>query len=756
MQRGCAPDSLGWTSEALQQIAVQAELRSLPGFLCGLYLGRSAGPVVEDLFNSSRLIPLWKDPAGQGLRPIAIPTAWRKLAAMLIQRRWQTTLRTACGPFQFAAGSPDGTSRFASAIQVAMQDTPADHLVLRTDVTNAFGSAHRHCLLHLLHDLHPDLAAAYLPWLSRPTLGIAYDEADQLHVLPAMRGIPQGDPLSSLSFCLLLARPLAELAERDGHAFLALGYADDVLIRAPVHSAAQALRQWTDLLAPLGLSVNATKTAVWSPGGTVPDNLVLLTGQRHASTDGITVCGLPVQTDSEPASHDLPVGNPAFVQAFLEAKTRLFQFKLATLMHVLDTMGTNSVALHIVTHLLRVGVQSSFVHLFRFLPPVLSTPWAASLDTLVVTHLSRLLNLPLHLEIPLHILRAPFSQGGLQFCCLETEASLHFLSGALALHDAQIPDRPLRMAASHLDDCARRLQTLTGIDVEAEIRDHPPRACSKRLRLALAASLGTRLRRLAPWLEPPGWHTNPPPNPWRIHNLFLTSWMVPRPRLMLYAGPLRLAFALHCGLPLYGPGSHCSYTPASTGHPCGCLLGRASHHVMTCAYAPRMQRHNHLRDAWATLIKQAGWTVRVEQLVPTSQDHKRADIVATGPSGEGLALDVMVTAPVAHDTAIGPHLYQQARAKASRYHVLPASSLPDGTQFLPLIHGAVVPFLEHHAMELFHRLARQAGQRRDPTAPAYWQPSLHAWSCAAAASFTIPAARAAFRLHATCGQLLFM
>ena len=166
-----------------------------------------------------------------------------------------------------------------------------------------------------------------------------------------------------------------------------------------------------------------------------------------------------------------------------------------------------------------------------------------------------------------------------------------------------------------------------------------------------------------------------------------------------------------------------------------------------------MARHNAIRDAWASLLKQAGWTVRLEQLVPTATGHKRADLVATGPQGEDIAVDIMVIA--CPDVLDPPHAHLQASAsaKASRYHVFPNCRLPNGALFIPLIMNATVPFLDHYAMQFFLRLYQCAGQRRDPGAPAFWHPSLHEFRRAAAARFTVAAARCLYRMHSACGEM---
>ena len=242
----------------------------------------------------------------------------------------------------------------------------------------------------------------------------------------------------------------------------------------------------------------------WSPSGVVPPSLSALVGAPNVSREGLTVCGLPVPASAsavaadDAAAHDLPVGCPSFVTTFLATKTAVFQQRLRTLAHVLDTMGLNSTALHVITHILRVGAQGYFVHLFRFLPPALARPWATHLDSLTVRHLCDTLQLPLNQPTADAILRTPFSQGGLQFVCLAHEASLHFLSGALALHAAPLLDRALTINPDDLQAAWDHLQSLLGLDVATLFSDHCPRAACKKLRQSMAETLGREMRRQLP------------------------------------------------------------------------------------------------------------------------------------------------------------------------------------------------------------------------------------------------------------------
>ena len=183
--------------------------------------------------------------------------------------------------------------------------------------------------------------------------------------------------------------------------------------------------------------------------------------------------------------------------------------------------------------------------------------------------------------------------------------------------------------------------------------------------------------------------------------------------------------------------------PETSQYICHCLWSQKTL-LCACVYA------------WAGLFKQAGWTVRIEQLVPTRTDYKRADLSATSllakMSRMSWSLLLLTSASVAMTICTA----KQALAKASQYGCGPGGLLPNGTRLIPAIHAGVVPFLDHYAMELFTRVSRQAALRRDPCSPAYWHPSLRDWTKAAAASFTVTMARAAYRMHAACGHLSFV
>ena len=397
-----------------------------------------------------------------------------------------------------------------------------------------------------------------------------------LHLLPSRRGIPQGDPLSALAFCICLAPCLDTLNSVQPDIWKASAFADDVLLCTPADQARQALHRFRDLLLPVGLELNLSKTGVWSPSAPIPPSLRLLLSLPPDDPTGLTLCGLPVQSNAPPADPDhdfaLPCGTPTYTQGFLDGKFLTLRRRLQTLHHVCSTLGPNTGALHAMTHVLRLGIQGSFVHLFRFLPPSVSFPWADQLDALVLDQLSLLLELPLRQDLAHHVLRTPFSQGGLQIPLFRREAAVHFLSGALALQTAlPLPPPALDLLRGQIGEAAAHLQTYLLVPLQPLLEGNA-RTVTKKIRMALADHLGSSLRARAPWLIPPNWAHDPPENPYRLYCQLATAWLTPRPGALLFTGPFRLAIAMFTGLPVFPPGCHCRYTTATSGRPCA-LLG---------------------------------------------------------------------------------------------------------------------------------------------------------------------------------------
>eukprot|EP00971_Amphidinium_carterae_P274650 5450180-Amphidinium_carterae.1 len=168
------------------------------------------------------------------------------------------------------------------------------------------------------------------------------------------------------------------------------------------------------------------------------------------------------------------------------------------------------------------------------------------------------------------------------------------------------------------------------------------------------------------------------------------SWFHTPRGVFIANSALRCALRIRLTLPLLRPTLTCQYTPATSQRLCGHPLDVYATHCHTCARGPIKYRHDAVKAAWASLLRQAGWHVTVEQTVTLategSQPTKKADLVTISPGGATYALDVMVThgAPNSH---VQQALQAAEADKCRQYRVSHADALlPGEEKFLPLVH----------------------------------------------------------------------
>ena len=259
--------------------------------LLTLYATGELGREAADLVNSFLTIPLKRNAAGTSLRPIAMPTASRKVYARATVARFRTELQEASGPFQYAAMRA-GCRSIATALRHlrAPQHTP--QCFLRTDIYNAFNQASRQVTLDSLASAHPLLQASQYAWLRHPSHAFLPTCQGGRRHLTTDVGIPQGDPLSNLAFTLLLA---ASLHSIKSDSVQAVAYADDVVLVASPADLVAALPWWQRLLEPLGLTLSLNKLELWNPAATpVPQSFFDAYPNLTCCEQGFRICGLPL------------------------------------------------------------------------------------------------------------------------------------------------------------------------------------------------------------------------------------------------------------------------------------------------------------------------------------------------------------------------------------------------------------------------------------------------------------------------------
>ena len=753
---GSCTDALGWTHENWRTVLQLPHGKRLMRELLTLYACGELGHEGEDLINSSLLIPLYKNGSGDAIRPIAVPTTFRKAYARATLARHRQVLSDACGPHQYAAMTKDGARLIATHLRRHQSESGIPPVYIRTDIHNAFNEVDRGQVLQSLETAHPLLAASQYPWLHRPSQAVMQAPEGTRRLLSTHQGIPQGDPLSSLTFAVTLAKPLQTMADNGYQPF---AYADDVVLAAPADRTGTALAEWRDQLGCIGLRLNQHKLHFWNPGlHDIPLDVQETYPDLQISAQGFVVCGLPIDSEEGPADERAgPWGTASYVDQFLQEVRQTLAGRLRTLATFVNHHGPHTEALHIALSIVRIQLLTRHVHLARFCQRDSFHRWAGEIDRDIIGWLTNVLELPLDTPAARSVLAVPVSRGGLGFLHPQHEAALHYLQAVMPLVGEWTSDEE--------GDCLHRLvaETLEYLNHHARVDLRPlvahlePARQPRKIRDLFYERLALQMQDLCPWLIPPGLPTTPDGEiTYRWMLRCQLSWYVRTPGCpALVRAPLRLALASYMGLPVFAPGQRCHYTPVTTGRRCHQQLGTHSEHVFACAHSPGMRRHNRLRDAWMQLAKTAGWHAQTEQLVFTAADIcKRADIVALAPDGTKFACDVMVTASPTPCERHGPHLEKMAAAKARMYNTVSWGKCHEDATFVALVHDAHQHWLHADALRLLHRLVMAVAHRTAPEAPRAWGFHVSQTTLQCATPILHAACLAAWQMHAACGCLL--
>ena len=613
--------------------------------------------------------------------------------------------------------------QFASHIRAKLDSAQAPVLVIRCDVQNAFGAIHRTDVLSAASKVDPLLSKTLAPWRCRSS-GVALLSAPLFReFLQTNRGIPQGDPLSSVLFSLTFSQALTCLDATDSRPSLGTldAYADDAILSTTPSDAGPAFLRWRDRLAELGLELNPAKTAVWQPDASgLPASLSPFLPASCFTSSGLTLCGLPLDASTDPLRFDLPLGDSSFLHSFLSHQLVVLRNRLSMLEAFVDFHGPASPALHLALTLLRCNIQHSWAHLWRFLPPPLAQPHAALIDELLMQHFTRLTAIPTTMPLTRDILNYPLAQGGLNLLQHCIEAHIHFFSGAMALQlNADSPLGVARVEPAHVTLSFEALSAFLPQPPDRILADVAPAHYARKLRESLYAALGEALRKDCPWLQPTVTHLPPEiPKPVFMQMRWATAWWTARAPCLLPAAPLVLALRRHLGLPVLAADQLCGYAPLTTGRVCSARLGEFSSHVHTCAQGPRQHRHNALAHVWRGILREAQYHTQVEQNVLLSDvTCRKADITALHASGHHLALDVMVTGNPNPSQPAATHLSNQERGKAARYGSRPNGSLPGGILCVPLLHLSGDLFLGSSALIFLHKLCLSTARASAPLIP---------------------------------------
>eukprot|EP00971_Amphidinium_carterae_P077148 1524028-Amphidinium_carterae.3 len=165
LKGGRAADAVGWTSNVFQTLSTSAELDVLLRRIMHDMMAGTLPPDIMKLMTASRLVALRKD-ARDGVRPIAVPAIWRKVASSMIVEHHKDDVTVDLGRRQFSIYVANGGAAFATRVQELAEASPHS-LIIQCDMANAFGSVHRHALQQALQQCSGSLSQVTRAWLAR-------------------------------------------------------------------------------------------------------------------------------------------------------------------------------------------------------------------------------------------------------------------------------------------------------------------------------------------------------------------------------------------------------------------------------------------------------------------------------------------------------------------------------------------------------------------------------------------------------------
>ena len=693
-QRGKAADALGWNQHTWSQLAQWPSLKEHVLLFLDHMLRDRLPPAVSRLAHSSRLIPLHKAAVGT-LRPIAIPTLFRKTISTVTYQRWVPQARQFVGADQHGVGLSQGTAIMAEKVSQYL-NTSDNHIAVGLDLSNAFGTIARTTVIRGLQAVDTALASSQTSWLQTSSLGILNNADPGQCCHWTNTGIPQGDPLSAMAFACALECVFrdfrAKLSERGLYQCLTPCYIDDVVLLTTREQADTIFDVFCEVASQHNLHINAAKTCIYTrhAEGPVPGDLRQIWTQQSRK-DGITIGGLPVDA-SETREEAIPIGHESYVQAFLDDKLRTYRRCCEVLMQLPQILEDSGVGTHVAFTLLRCSVTAKPGYLLAALDEQSTRNFAAKLDEVTTGTLCALLQNPLLGHDQLAMLRRPVRAGGFGFPSFQHELRMLRVHHVILLaHTASSSG----LEGVHPGPLAMQ-QTFR--QFAEQFNTEVANILNKDSQSLLEEGFRGGLRRMRRWLY--GLHDIPLQDQRR--HLAMTAWLVAPQGTFVVDKVWRTTMRIRPHLPVCVMTQPCRYVPTTTNQPCRAHVDEWGRHAQHCCRQVVQARHHALRNLWSELAKSAGWHCAMEQEVQTTTGQKRADLLLTCPGGTRQAVDVTVTHQQSDSAA---EAARKARERKERHYLgdNPTMRLPGGEILVPVVHVAG-GYLENAALDMAEKI----------------------------------------------------
>ncbi|KAJ0174020.1 hypothetical protein K1T71_010166 [Dendrolimus kikuchii] len=251
-QSGSAGGLDGLTPQHLKDLigvgcgeARESLLRNLTALVNFMLSGKVVNEITDILYGANLCALKKKD---GGIRPIAVGTVYRRLAAKCCCKKKAEDLKLYFQPNQLGFGSRGGCEAAVHALRTFLQHNGGD-LVLKVDVKNAFNSVDRSALLSQIKDQIPDCYHFLWQCYSQNSKLIFQD-----NVIYSKTGCQQGDPLGPAIFSLAIHPIITRLKSKFN-----VWYLDDGTLGGEVDDVLEDFTILTKELKTIGLEINLSK-----------------------------------------------------------------------------------------------------------------------------------------------------------------------------------------------------------------------------------------------------------------------------------------------------------------------------------------------------------------------------------------------------------------------------------------------------------------------------------------------------------------
>ena len=250
--KGCGPS--GMSSELIKQLwRHEPRVREKIVDVVDMFINNPNN--IKDNFFHSNLHCIPK-PNG-GIRPIAVEEAFTKLVNKVVCKQLMSQTLQKIHPNQFCIKETDSQIK---AVKTVKQNIKSGFCnIIAVDFKNAYGTIGREHIVSQLRkmDVKSSLIRYIVHLLDKQQMHFT-DSNGRARTINPIRGIAQGDPTSSLLFCIGVNDLLEEFNSQETRT---IAYADDFVIMARKKS--ELLKTWKAFKAKsdkIGLEVNETKT----------------------------------------------------------------------------------------------------------------------------------------------------------------------------------------------------------------------------------------------------------------------------------------------------------------------------------------------------------------------------------------------------------------------------------------------------------------------------------------------------------------